>query len=34
MRGALRNFADTAAQIASFDNNIENVIEEFQEING
>jgi hypothetical protein len=31
---ALRNFADTAAQIASFDNNIENVIEEFQEING
>ena len=31
---ALRNFADTAAQIASFDNNIENVIEEFEEING
>ena len=29
---ALRGFADTAAQIASFDNNIENVIEEYEQI--
>ena len=29
---ALRNFADTAAQIASFDNNIENVIEEYEQV--
>mgnify|MGYP004369732447 CR=1 FL=1 len=31
---ALRGFADTARQIARFENNIENVIEEFEEING
>ena len=29
---ALRNFADTASQIARFDNNIENVIEEYEQI--
>ena len=29
---ALRNFADTARQIARFDNNIENVIEEYEQI--
>ena len=28
---ALRNFADTAAKIASFDNNIENVIEQYEQ---
>ena len=31
---ALRNFADTARQIARFESNIESVIEEFEEING
>ena len=31
---ALRNFADTARQIARFESNIYNVIEEFEEING
>jgi len=31
---ALRDFADTARQIARFENNIYNTIEEFEEING
>jgi len=31
---ALRAFADTARQIARFESNIYNVIEEFEEING
>ena len=31
---ALRGFADTARQIARFENNIYNVIEEYEEING
>ena len=31
---ALRNFADTAREIARFESNIYNVIEEFEEING
>ena len=31
---ALRDFADTARQIARFESNIYNVIEEFEEING
>ena len=30
---ALRDFADTARQIARFENNIYNTIEEFEEIN-
>ena len=29
---ALRNFADTARQIAAFENNIYNVIEEYEQI--
>ena len=29
---ALSNFADTARQIARFDNNIENVIEEYEQV--
>ena len=29
---ALSNFADTARQIARFDNNIENVIEEYGQV--
>ena len=29
---ALRDFADIARQIARFDNNIENVIEEYEQI--
>ena len=29
---ALRSFADTARQIASFENNIYNVIEEYEQI--
>ena len=31
---ALRNFADTANEIMAFEQRIENVIEEFEEING
>ena len=31
---ALRSFADTARQIARFESNIYNAIEEFEEING
>jgi len=31
---ALSNFADTARQIANYEQRIESVIEEFQEING
>ena len=31
---ALRDFADTARQIARFESNIYNVIGEFEEING
>ena len=31
---ALRDFADTARQIANYEQRIESVIEEFQEING
>ena len=31
---ALHNFADTARQIANYEQRIESVIEEFQEING
>ena len=31
---ALHSFADTARQIANYEQRIENVIEEFEEING
>ena len=31
---ALQDFADTARQIARFESNIANVIEEFEEVNG
>ena len=31
---ALHGFADTARQIANYEQRIENVIEEFEEING
>ena len=31
---ALRNFADTASEIMAHEQRIENVIEEFKEING
>ena len=31
---SLRDFADTARQIARFENNIYNVIEEFESVNG
>ena len=31
---ALNNFADVARQIARFEGNIANIIEEFEEING